>query len=326
LSHTLRTARSWSRPGIVILGYHRVVPLPDEQAYPFDPELISASCDEFDWQIRYLKRYMEPISLPELAACIEQGVRPPRRAVAITFDDGFDDNYLNAFPILREHGVPATFFVSTDYIGTERTFWFDHVVNCVLNTESDEIALPTGATMRMEADKERRRLQAYQLLEQLKSVPNARRLAYLDEMKAWCTAPAASAPSALSRAMTWEQISEMARAGMDIGSHTASHPVLSQCTEEEIRSELTESKEAIETRTGQAVVSLAYPVGSAQAIDRRVIQAARECGYGVACTYITGNNPVNELTDHRFQLRRSHVERYLDRDYFSAMTVLPEWF
>ena len=97
---------------VSIIAYHRVKDY-DENSYAFDKNLINASCEEFEWQIRYIKKYFTPITFSELKDIVESKSDLPKRSIIITFDDGFDDNYNNAFRILNKYSVPATFFIST---------------------------------------------------------------------------------------------------------------------------------------------------------------------------------------------------------------------
>ena len=111
------------QPSLSILAYHRILNI-DENFY-FDAELVSASTDQFRRQVAWLAANCELLTFSELAQLLSSGSKIPSRATVITFDDGFHDNHDNAFEILSEFGVPATFFVSTAYIDKPYTFWFD---------------------------------------------------------------------------------------------------------------------------------------------------------------------------------------------------------
>src|SRR5438270_6415577 len=104
------------RPSLIVLNYHR---LGDGTKCPYDSDVFSATADQFEQQVRYLKTKYRVASLAEAQDFIE---RPSNQLpqVLITFDDGYLDNFELAFPILRKHGVPATFFLPTSFIGTDR--------------------------------------------------------------------------------------------------------------------------------------------------------------------------------------------------------------
>jgi peptidoglycan/xylan/chitin deacetylase (PgdA/CDA1 family) len=121
--------------------------------------------------------------------------------------------------------------------------------------------------------------------------------------------------------MTWPQVVEMAQSGMEISSHTVSHPILSQLDDQSLKSELTESQRIIREKTGQASRTLCYPVGMEIAFDERVIAAARLADYALGISYLYGGNQLSTLAP--YAVRRLHVERYTSRDRFVAQLLLP---
>jgi peptidoglycan/xylan/chitin deacetylase (PgdA/CDA1 family) len=96
-----------------ILMYHSIAS--NDDFFTVDPR-------KFDLQIDYLRENYTIVSLEEMAACIRNATKLPRKAAAITFDDGYEDCYLNAYPYLRDYDLPATVFVSTGYVGKEWPF------------------------------------------------------------------------------------------------------------------------------------------------------------------------------------------------------------
>ena len=125
-----------------ILAYHRVLDVPAAGDFPFDLELVSASTSAFRQQMAHLRAHWHPISLSAALDCIDAGRALPRRAVVVTFDDGFSDNYTNAYPILQEFAIPACIFVSTGFIDTQQTFWFDRLTQAILTTRKRSMNVP----------------------------------------------------------------------------------------------------------------------------------------------------------------------------------------
>lgn len=318
------------RSGLVrdfrVLAYHRVLPTLNEATFDFDVELVSASRREFEWQMEYVCRRMRPVTCAEVADALANDRPLPRRAVMVTFDDGFHDNHDVAFPVLRQLGMPATFFVSTSYIGTECTFWFDWVVHVLLTTPLTQIRLETlNLTIPLEPQRAARREQARKLLSVFKRGTELSRLAGLEELRAVAGVDYSAEQRPQSGSMSWDQARAMAAAGMEFGSHTVTHPILSKMGDAaKLRAELNESKAIIERETGRSVVALAYPVGGRDALNDTVIQATAEAGYRFAFTYQSGVNRLNESS--RFQLKRLQVERYTSRNMFTAALELPELF
>ena len=155
-------------------------------------------------------------------------------------------------------------------------------------------------------------------------MPNDQRLATIDELDASLDGDADRSATVESGPMTWRQVSEMSAAGIEIGSHSETHPILANVSDGELHHELNESKRSIESYVHRPVTAISYPVGGATAFDKRVCAAVQAAGYRFGVAYVPGTNRLNAL-DH-FGLRRLHVERYTDRAYFASMLNLPEVF
>lgn len=308
-----------------ILAYHRIVDLVDEEAYPFDPELISASPAEFRWQMQYLKQYFNPISFHELLVAFDNDDPVPHNAVIVTFDDGFEDNYTEAYPVLSELGVPATIFLTTGYIGGVETYWFDAVVNCLMRMDVGPISVPAldfeGC---LDASVYNRRQVAEELIERMKTVSEQTRLCALREILDSHPDPEEIRDNPLSRPMRWEQVQELSRNGIEFGSHTVSHPILKHLEPAQLDFELRSSRQTIEEKTGREAEVVAYPVGGRSEYSDHVVAAAREAGYRLGASYVSGVNKFESLQP--YELRRIHVERYMSRDEFQAALWLPGLF
>jgi peptidoglycan/xylan/chitin deacetylase (PgdA/CDA1 family) len=309
-----------------VLAYHRVLNEVDESGFAFDKELVSARRMEFDWQMAYVAQHFTVVSCQQVADAIDSGKPLPRRAIMVTFDDGFLDNYEVAFPVLRQRGIPAVFFLSTGYIDSERLFWFDWLVHVLLKTNVREIRLDAlDYTIQLGPSDASRRLEAIKLLRRLKRVPEATRLEILDRLNEAAQVEVQSSDRAQSSPMTWDHVREMSDAGMEFGSHTVSHPILSSISDPAaLRRELEDSKATIERETGNPVIALAYPVGGRDAFNKDVAAATAKAGYRIAFTYQPGSNALS--VRGRFSLKRIAVERYTSRSMFKAALQMPEVF
>ncbi len=326
LTRVFGAVRSAAIRDLRVLAYHRVLPRLDEGRYAFDAELVSARQEDFDWQMRYVAKHFHPVSCQQVAEAINAGTALPKRAVMVTFDDGFRDNYEVAFPVLRSHGVPALFFVSTGYIDGQQPFWFDWLVHVFLHTPASEIRLDAIDQTIVLGDTPRtRRAAALQLLRTLKRTPETKRVQVVDQLRQQTNVDMSTEALLQSAPMTWDHIREMSHAGMEFGSHTVTHPILSTIADPAaLRFELGESKARIEHETGVPIIALAYPVGGRHAVNDAVIAATKAAGYQFAFTYLPGVNKLS--TSHRFMLNRIQVERYTSRAMFSAALELPEVF
>ena len=250
-----------------VLMYHRIHP---ERAW------LNVSPEDFLWQMRLIKAFFTPISLGELVDCLRSGRLLPSRAVVITFDDGYRDNYEKAFPILRRLGIPATFFVTTGLIERPGYFWWDQVR---LGLKDEAQILEAWPEMREELAGLAHPQRVERVTERLKQIPHDRARRILERI---CLPVAPAEPET----MTWSQIREMVRAGMEVGSHTVSHPILAQQTREEVEWEVRHSKTVLEQQLGCPVEHFAYPNGRPCDLQPDLPRILEEAGYLSACTTV----------------------------------------
>ena len=224
-----------------------------------------------------------------------------------------------------KYDLPATFFLSTGYIGTPKVFWFDWVVYML--SQSSNVTLYSDLfdqPIKLNGNVLERRSAAHRILARLKILPDDERRLRIQEIEDALEIVQPPDGFLQSHAMTWSQVSEMAANGIELGSLTVNHPILANMDEHSMYLELLQSKEQIEQNTGQAVNVVAYPVGGKKAFNEKVKSAVRKAGYTLACSYIPGTNMCTSL-DH-YELKRLHVERYVNRPMFESMIAVPELF
>jgi len=256
-----------------ILAYHKVSPDPHPFFEPVHP-------DVFDKQVEFLSRYYRVMPLLELVERSRKG-DVPAGAVAITFDDGYRDNYEYAFPILRKHRVGATIFVSTGAIETGELLWHDRVFDAFrYSTVEHALSLKP-------------------VLARAKELYGEGRLRFVEKIEE------ALKPSlqetAKDRMLTWNQIHQMHASGIDFGSHTVSHTILTRMPRPEMIRELCESKEQISAHLGVPISSFAYPNGHVGDYSGEVQGALKDAGYLCAVTSEFG---LNHVFSNPFELRR----------------------
>ncbi len=320
----LRHGRRLLRPDLRILAYHRVVDRIDAGRFRFDPELLSADAAGFRAQMQHVRRHYAPMGLAAAMALLDAGEVLPRGALVVTFDDGYDDNYRVAYPILRDLGVPATFFVSTGYIDSGLPYhydWFVHVLSAATVAAIDIPELGHAGTL-PSALRDRQRL-AQALISKLKALDDDAQIRVIDRLALACAMPRIG-PVPDCRPMTWDQLREMDQGGMEIGSHGVGHRMLAKLDDAELQAEIVGSRNAIGRALGKPASVISYPVGGGDAWDERVVAVARAAGYVAGCSYLAGSNDPRRLD--RYGLRRLPVERTTSLEVFAAMTAVPEWF
>lgn len=276
-----------------ILIYHRVNP----DRAGFSIGVISP--ETFERQLRYLTRYYSVWPLARVVAALRNRDPLPHNCMAVTFDDGYLDNYQFAFPILKKHGIPAAIFLATGFMDNDRLLWFDRVLQIFQRTRKTSLQLEgLPGELRWSGVEERRRA-AFVLLEHLKTLPENDKLAAMDRLgEELDCRPEEAGPRLM---LDWDQVREMARSGLSFGAHTASHPILSRIPLERAEEEILQSKRDVQNALQQEATLFAYPNGRPADFNPQVIALVRKAGFQAAVTTVFKNNSADE---DLFQLNR----------------------
>jgi len=318
----MQATRRFLRGDLRILAYHRVLDV-DVETFDFDLALVSASAAQFRAQMEYVKAHYRPMRFRDVIEYRDAGRPLPADALVVTFDDGYDDNYRVAYPILRDLGVPATFFVSTGHVDSGRPYAYDWLAHMIVTTPATSVELPEfGLTLPLAPSRKARAAVAADLLDRLKWLDDDRQGALISRLESAWSMPRAPHPDC--RPMSWDQLREMHAGGMEIGSHGVHHRMLARLRGTAMRAEVADSRAAIERELGTAAEVLSYPVGGTNAFSAEVIDALKSEGFRIGCSYMSGSNrvPLRDL----YALRRLPIERYIDQDWFCGMLVWPELF
>ncbi len=270
-------------PGLIVFNHHRIG---NRAECEYDRELFSASAEQFDFQLSYIKRHF-PILLPhELVELLSKKKQLTRLHAMITFDDGYLDNYTLAFELLKQHSLTAVFFLVSTFAGTSYVPWWDEISYLVRHSPASSLPMMSrrGVPIDLNLDREAaiaKVLQAY------KSEENMDSFSFMQELRAEAQV---ELPCAERRFLNWDEAREMRDAGMEIGAHTHTHPFLGRLPFTRQQTELRESKAIIDQNMGRAVTSLAYPNGSPKDFTIETQQIAREAGYTTAYSYYGGIN------------------------------------
>ena len=289
---TIKLAWPWLQSGkrLSVLIYHRVRPEPDPLT-PDDPDVAT-----FDWQMRLLARYTYILPLPEAVQRLSDGTLPDR-ATAITFDDGYADNHEHALPILQKHGLSATFFIATHFLNGGRMF-NDTLIEALRRAPEGTLDLTEAGLDAHQINGSGTRLQALRsIIKQIKWHPVAERDA---AVTAVAERIGATLPDDLM--MTDKQVLALRDAGMTIGAHTRTHPILARLEAEQAREEIAGSRDDLRALTGEAVELFAYPNGRPdQDYSHRDARLVAEANFQAAFTTSMG---AGASGDDRYQLPR----------------------
>jgi peptidoglycan/xylan/chitin deacetylase (PgdA/CDA1 family) len=284
-----------NRDKALILTYHRFTENGDHE---------TTSRRAFARQLQYLKKHYQLVSLSRLAGYMSSGNRLPKRLAAIAIDDGYRDAYEIAFPLLRAYDAPATLFVVTSFVDQTAWLWPDRTRFILTRSNGGSLVATIGSTrLEVPLDGRSSRLEAARRVnELLKTLPDDVKDEAIRQVARAVDVYLPEAPPDEYDAISWSQAREMDAAGVEIGSHTLTHPILTRVTDRRLQDELSGSRRRIEAELNRNVDLLCYPNGD---YDDRVVQAARAAGYRCAVTIDPGFNATGcDL----LRLRRVHTE------------------
>lgn len=338
---TRRSGGKRARRGGVILVYHRAA-----EGIP-DPHGLCVSPQHLSEHLEVLSDQFTPTSMDEMGRSLRGGTVPPS-SVVITFDDGYADNLTSAKPRLESHGVPALFFVATDYVVGQREFWWDELERCLLGSPSlpSMLELTIGRKrykweLGEEEPPERDDSSYWNWKIWSKGTPTSRHEAYRDlhalmrsmlsserervlEKIRTLAAFDSEPPRSAFRPLTVKEVSQLEDGDLfEVGSHTRTHPVLASLPLEAQVEEIQGSKGKLEEILGHTVEMFAYPFGGKSDYSSDTVRVAKKAGFAAACAGFPGR--VTRSTDP-FQLPRYLVfnwdgkafERHLEKFFSRA--------
>ena len=296
----------FGKKGVIILTYHRV----DSVAEPFS----AVSLKNFEKQIGYLAQRKKVISLEELIINIQKGIELPKGCVVITFDDGYKNNYTNAYPILKKYNMPFTIFLATDYIGSGKIIWYDELAYKIKQSNCESIVLKTNNLQRYNIRSEKEKLKAIgNLFRLLIDCSNEKRKEILSELddKLKVEVPKQYVENIM---LSWTDVKEMAiDTNVSFGAHTCSHCKLTSVSLDDARKEIAGSKRKAENEIGKRIKIFSYPFGG---YNERIKQILKENGFDCAVTILYGENG---LESDLFGLKRIGVKDPLWQFKYSLM-------
>jgi peptidoglycan/xylan/chitin deacetylase (PgdA/CDA1 family) len=297
--------RKASSPKFVILCYHRV----GTGGVPLYSELPA---EIFAEQMRHVSENYRVLSLEGICRALENPTSA-ESGVAVTFDDGYHGVYEEAFPALKKYQIPATVFLTVDAIETGQIAWYDRVFLALNVTPKDQLDLELDRVRHVTLSSPRQRLEAaIEIMSYMRKLPDWRRKECCAVLEKQVELPK---EKLANRMMNWQHVQTMQRAGITFGSHTLSHPVVSQLPPDEMERELLESKKILEEKLDCPVLDFAFPFGQLHdcGLEMTAPVVAR-CGYRSASTTVPG---INTLSASPFGLLRAQIGEERDLAMFA---------
>jgi peptidoglycan/xylan/chitin deacetylase (PgdA/CDA1 family) len=255
-------------------------------------------------QLEYLTKRYKVVPLSQLVESITCRERPPARLATITIDDGSRDAYEIAYPLLRRFGAHATLFTPSDFIDRRAWIWTDKARFLTWRAVPQRLTIRIGGQeLLLDLDKPpSRRGAAERVNATLKRLPEEVREEAIERLASALGVALPPKPPDEFGPIAWAEAREMQANGIEIGSHTLTHPILTNVSDERLRRELQESRSRLEEVLKRPIEQFCYPNGDH---DERVRSEVARAGYRIAVTCVGG---LNKRGDDPLTLRRIHTE------------------
>lgn len=289
---------------LTVLCYHRVGQPDENEFHGFRPN-FSASIEQFRLQMKLLRKLFSPVSLQDVLDWRETGRPLPRRAVLVTFDDGYRDNGDVAWPIMRSLGIPGVIFVTTDYMGTGIAFLWDIAAYCFEATRLKRVVLPLLGEVHLSTAMERYAATSA-WVDASKRLPAQNRALLIEALTA--SLEISPSPEAFAGLyLDWPTIRSLEKEGLEFGGHTHTHPILTRLSLPEAQGEIATSQRILTTELGHPARAFAYPNGSAADFSREHEDAVRKAGFSIGFSLEPGPTILEEVQKRPAAVRRLYV-------------------
>jgi peptidoglycan/xylan/chitin deacetylase (PgdA/CDA1 family) len=290
----LERALTTRPPALVVLTYHRIA---ERGTDPFYDPVISAAPQTFRAQLEWLRKRMRILTLLELDERVRLGPPWKEPAAFVTFDDGYRDNFDEAVPILRELGVPATFFIPTEFLESPKLPWWDHVAYVIKQTARRQLRLKRSpgdldSPLAVELDGNSRDSAIAAVIRAILDERVADLPWFLEHLATEAEVNVETESLGRDLFMGWAEVRHLTDSDgrLTVGSHAHSHQNLSKLDPESQARELGLSKQILGERLGREIAAIAYPFGWPGTYTHATKTAAQEAGYRLAFASTTGVN------------------------------------
>lgn len=270
---------------------------------------LSLSPKRFRSHMKSLRRFYNVISHEHALDILSGDSSPIPRAVVVNFDDGYRDNWENAFPVLKEYGIPATVFLTTGLIGTNKRIWLNELYLDFHRTTIPSLHFSNEYGEHFEyqlSTKEDRRKALFSVRHLLKNAGGPFRSELVDNLKKQLNERVSGYDSNDLKMLSWEQINQMSHFDISFGAHSVNHLILSNESPVVRVLEIRNSKTAIEEKTGKPVDIFAYPGNAGKGFDEQTKSAVLDSGFRACCLFSTGTG-FNRIGCDLLEINRAEI-------------------
>ena len=301
-----------------ILMYHGIRKDSDKKHLSEYSEL-NVPMQAFTEQMKYIQKKYHVLSMSEIVHHIQADEPFAPHSLAITFDDGYLNNYLYAYPICKKLNIPFTIYVATNFINNQDLLWTDRLLLAFSNTKQTQLSINIKGddysyVLQNPRDKDQAHLD---LLQKLKQLNTMKIHETLNEVEARLDIQPEHMDTSPLRPCSWKELYEMANSGLvEIGAHTAGHHILTQLSETECKNELNTSKEQVEKNLKRQCNHFAYPNGRTGDFNSYTEKWIKEAGFSSAVTTVEG---FNNHTSNPLVLNRLGIYGHYSHSEFVSM-------
>ena len=316
-------------PQLIILTYHRVLPFTDSRRRTEQPGMITTP-EGFRSNINAMLRIgAQPSTIEAWHKQKYTQARQPKLSFAITFDDGWLDNYQYAYPILKQYNIPSMVFLVSHFINSDQVFWPERLIALVLDTHKADKTFFQHKSFKWltELDLNYNFDQSITpSIEEVDRIICAVKKHYNDNeinqkidscLPLSINQPAINMPR--RQILNQDEIEEMMQSGLvSFGSHTVNHLRLNTISEKELENEIVNSKSALETMLKEKVDTFCYPNGDQSEAANQIVHEH----YTYACTTKKG---VNIASTPPHQLMRFNLHDGNAKDSIALLATIHSW-
>ena len=287
---------------LVILLYHGVTSHKNKGICNRQGKHIPS--EEFRRQMEFIKNNCYPLSIDEWIE-IRESSSIPKNPVVISFDDGFENNYTTALPILEALQIPAIFYISSGMIGTKKMFWVDTLEDLINRTKQEQITMKLDKEIQFSLKTEDEKFLALLNIKAFcKKESNKTKNRVIDELiEQTKIEPSCNNPNYPS--MNWNQLIELDKKNLfTVGGHSLNHSILSALSDDELNEEISKSLEILENKLNHQIEHYSYPEGQEIHYNQNVIDILKMKGILCSPSAING---INNYQDDLFHLKRIMV-------------------
>lgn len=275
-------------------------------------ETGKVSVNSFEQQMALLHKEFHVINLTQLCNLIINNKSIPVNSIVLTIDDGYDDFYQYAYPILKKYNFPATLYITTDFIDQKIWLWPDSIRYILLTTHKHNCNINNSVFSWNSGDSRSRHSAILQIVQYCKSIPNIQKLSLIEQLQTDLNVILPPKPNDGFNALNWNQIRELHRNNIEIGGHTCSHPILSRIETSKYEHEILYCKIKIEEQLNSKISSFCFPNGTKADFNDEIKRFVKQSGY-TNCTAAYYAHPAfqdnfeikrNSASDDMFQFKK----------------------